>query len=209
MIEPQGFARIWLWNMKLQGRMCEPVTDFGDDLKALIDQMFATLTLHEGIGLAAPQIGVFKRVAIVHLPRTYEEPWMVIVNPSVIEGIGKSKVTEGCLSLPGEGINARVQRFASVIVSYQDMQGETCKDSLDGLEALVFQHEADHLNGMFFTNHLSRFQRSRIFHNHKRSIAKRMPEDLVKYYVTEWEQERIDEQRKRSETAIGSSATGG
>jgi len=172
--------------------MCSQVTSFDSELSALVDRMFATMTIHEGIGLAAPQIGVFQRVAIVHLPRVFDKPQKVIVNPVIISGLGKSQLVEGCLSIPGDRVNGRVKRFNAVKFSYQDVTGETHVEEVGGLEARAVQHETDHLNGLFFTDHMSMFKRKIILQNHDRAIRQKVGEDLRSYYVTKEEQEAMN-----------------
>jgi len=135
-----------------------PVTAFDDDLRALIERMIAALRNANGVGLAAPQIGVSSRVVVIDTEYG-EAPPRVLVNPEMISTSEETVVEdEGCLSLPG--ISLDVKRSARVSVRAQNETGEeyTIVDA-SGLLAKALQHEIDHLNGILFIDHVSAIQR--------------------------------------------------
>jgi peptide deformylase len=136
-----------------------PVTAFDDDLRALIERMIEALHEANGVGLAAPQIGVSSRVAVIDTSYDGEEPPRVLVNPEIVSSSEETVVEdEGCLSLPG--ISLDVKRSARVSVKAQNEKGEEYKiDDASGLLAKALQHEIDHLNGILFIDHVSAVQR--------------------------------------------------
>ena len=123
---------------------CREVTDFNDRLHVLLDDMKETLVVADGAGLAAPQVGILKRVAIVSVDEEYYE----IVNPVIIEAEGEQTGPEGCLSVPG--IYGSVSRPMKVTVKAQDRYGKEFTVSGEGLLARAFCHEIDHLDGILF-----------------------------------------------------------
>jgi peptide deformylase len=136
----------------------EPVTEFNDELKKLVDDMFETMYASQGIGLAAPQVAVAKRVTIIDLSQGKDpEQKLVLVNPEIIFRGGKQYEEEGCLSFPE--IREKVQRAATVKVRAQDLKGKWFE--MDGEELLsrAFQHEIDHLDGMLFIFRMSSLKR--------------------------------------------------
>ena len=136
----------------------EPVTEFDAELKKLADDMFETMYAAQGIGLAAPQVAVSKRVTVIDLTGGKDpEQKIVLVNPEVIFREGKQYEEEGCLSFPE--IREKVQRAAQVKVRAQDLQGKWFE--LDGEELLAraFQHEIDHLDGTLFIFRMSALKR--------------------------------------------------
>lgn len=136
----------------------EPVTEFDKDLKKLVDDMFETMYASQGIGLAAPQVAVSKRVTVIDLSQGKDpEQKLVLVNPEVIFREGKQYEEEGCLSFPE--IREKVQRAAKVKIRAQDLNGKWFE--MDGEELLsrAFQHEIDHLDGMLFIFRMSSLKR--------------------------------------------------
>ena len=136
----------------------EPVTEFDKDLKKLVDDMFETMYTSQGIGLAAPQVAVSKRVTVIDLSQGKDpEQKLVLVNPEVIFREGKQYEEEGCLSFPE--IREKVQRAAKVKIRAQDLNGKWFE--MDGEELLsrAFQHEIDHLDGMLFIFRMSSLKR--------------------------------------------------
>ena len=132
-----------------------------EQVRALLPLMFDLMYRAPGIGLAAPQIGVSLRFAVVDLmPDDKPEP-MVLVNPEIL-AVSEELATreEGCLSLPG--MYADVARPARVTVRYQDQAGVRCQLEADGLLAACLQHEIDHLDGVLFVDHLSVLKRNMI-----------------------------------------------
>jgi len=136
----------------------EPVTEFNGELKKLADDMFETMYSAQGIGLAAPQVAVSKRVTVIDLSQGKDpEQKLVLVNPEVIFREGKQYEEEGCLSFPE--IREKVQRAAKVKIRAQDLKGKWFE--MDGEELLsrAFQHEIDHLDGMLFIFRMSSLKR--------------------------------------------------
>jgi peptide deformylase len=136
----------------------EPVTEFNGELEKLVDDMFETMYASQGIGLAAPQVAVGKRVTIIDLSQGKDpEQKLVLVNPEIIFREGKQYEEEGCLSFPE--IREKVQRAATVKVRAQDLKGKWFE--MDGEELLsrAFQHEIDHLDGMLFIFRMSSLKR--------------------------------------------------
>ena len=138
-------------------RKCRPVTEFNPRLHQLLDDMKDTLALENGVGLAAPQVGVLRRAVIVletNVPEGEEEYIIELVNPEIIESDGEQNGAEGCLSVPGE--YGLVRRPMHVRVRAQDRNGEFFEVEGEGLTARCFCHEIDHLEGIIFTSKCER-----------------------------------------------------
>lgn len=136
----------------------EPVTEFNAELRKFADDMFETMYASQGIGLAAQQVGVAKRLAVIDLSSGKDpEQKLVLVNPEIIEREGKQYEEEGCLSFPE--IREKVQRAATVRVRAQDLDGKWFEMDGDELLARCFQHEIDHLDGMLFIFRMSGLKR--------------------------------------------------
>ncbi|HEX7876631.1 MAG TPA: peptide deformylase [Sphingobium sp.] len=143
-----------------------PVETIDDELQHLIDDMFETMYDAPGIGLAAIQVGVPKRVLVIDLqePESDEEDApsvkkpMVFINPEILDGSEELSVySEGCLSVPEQF--AEVERPATIRASWMDREGRIHEQQLEGLLATCLQHEMDHLQGVLFIDHLSRLKR--------------------------------------------------
>lgn len=139
--------------------VCEPVAEINEELNRFIDDMFDTMYEHEGIGLAAPQVGVLKRVITIDIEGDKTNP-VVLINPEILESSGETGIEEGCLSIPGH--RALVPRKEKVKVKALNRQGEDIIFEADGLFAICIQHEIDHLNGVLFVDHISSLKRQRI-----------------------------------------------
>lgn len=148
---------IVVWPAKVLTTPAGPVTDFGAALESLLQQMQASMVEAEGIGIAAPQIGVPLRVALV-APEGVAP--FEIVNPQVLSAEGPISLLEGCLSVPGQF--EQTPRFEKVRVRFQDRQGAWHEQDAEGRLAHVFQHEIDHLDGRVFVDKLSQLKRSLI-----------------------------------------------
>jgi peptide deformylase len=136
----------------------EPVTVFDEELRKLVDDMFTSMYDAQGIGLAAPQIGISRRLTVIDLSfQKKPEDKIVLINPEVIEIKGKQVEEEGCLSLPE--IRDRVVRAAEVKVRAQDAEGKAIEVEGTELLARAMQHEIDHLDGILFIFRLSRLKR--------------------------------------------------
>lgn len=150
-------------------KKAEPVTEFNADLKKLADDMFESMYAAEGIGLAAPQIGISKRMYVVDLSvGKNPEERLVLINPEIIEKEGKQTEEEGCLSLPD--IRDKVNRHFRVRMRAQDVDGKWFE--IDGEELLsrAFQHELDHLDGILFIDRLSRLKKDLILRRIRKLI---------------------------------------
>ncbi len=127
-----------------------PVKNIDDEVKGLINDMRNTLLEASGIGLAANQIGVLKRIVVLNIPDQVE--MSVFINPEVLHRSGRREISEGCLSFPGySGI---VNRSVSVTVRYIDEAGGKIKITAEQLLSQALEHEIDHLNGILFIDHL-------------------------------------------------------
>lgn len=139
----------------------EPVAVVDDSIRALVDDMFDTMYDAPGIGLAAIQIAVPKRVLVMDLAREGEDKQpMVLINPEILSVSDEmASYDEGCLSIPE--YYEEVQRPARVRVRFLDRDGKQQEIDADGLLATCVQHEMDHLNGVVFIDHISRLKRER------------------------------------------------
>ena len=145
----------------------ETVTEFNEELKKLIDDMFESMYAANGVGLAAPQIGIGKRIAVIDT--TFKEDpdaKLVLINPEIIKREGRQTGQEGCLSLPD--FRENVARANIVTVRAQDIDGKWFEKTGDDLLARALLHETDHLNGRLFISHVSGLKRDLI----KRKIKK-------------------------------------
>ena len=134
-------------------KKCRPVTEFNDRLHALLDDMQETLTDAAGAGLAAPQVGVLRRICIVLDER--DDSYMELINPEIVGESGEQTGVEGCLSVPGKwGI---VTRPNVVKVRAQDRDGNWFEAEREGLTARAFCHEIEHLDGHLFVEHVDHF----------------------------------------------------
>jgi peptide deformylase len=152
----------------------EPVTVFDDDLKKLVEDMFESMYAAHGVGLAAPQIGIGKRIAVIDV--TFKEDpkaKLVLVNPEIIRTEGKHTQSEGCLSIPD--FRENVTRPNKVTVRAQDTNGKFFEHTGEELLARAFLHETDHLNGKLYISHVSAL---------KRDLMKRKIRKLIK--AGEW-----------------------
>ncbi len=141
---------------------CDPVEEFDTpELNKLIADMFDTMYYHKGVGLAAPQIGVLKQVAVIDISvGENPEDKTVIINPVITRKDGKQRGEEGCLCFPG--FREDVTRADRVVVSMKDITGNTVEHCSEELMARAMQHEIDHLNGILFIKHISALKRDLI-----------------------------------------------
>lgn len=145
----------------------KPVEAIDGELQTLIDDMFETMYAAPGIGLAAIQVGVPKRLLVIDLQekdgedgKPIKEP-RVFINPEILETSDEQQVySEGCLSVPDQ--YADVERPAVIRARWQDREGQTHEEQLEGLLAICLQHEMDHLEGILFIDHLSRLKREMV-----------------------------------------------
>ena len=143
-------------------QVSDPVNGVDASVRALVDDMFETMYKAPGVGLAAIQIGVPKRIVTVDTAKK-DEPKQpqVLINPEVVWcSDERSSYEEGCLSIPE--YYEEVERPAQVKVRYTDLDGKTQEVDANGLLATVLQHEIDHLNGVLFIDHISKLKRDRV-----------------------------------------------
>ncbi len=161
-------------NKKLK-KISKEVEEFDESLHSLLEDMKETMYANEGIGLAAIQIGVPKRVLIINLTdedgNQNPDDLVEIINPEIIEADGKTIYQEGCLSVPS--IYEEVERFEKIKVKYQDRFGKVVEEELDGLMSIAFQHESDHLNGKLFIEKLSYLKRKKFEKEWKKKLKER------------------------------------
>jgi len=142
-------------------RPAEPVTEFNEELRKFVDDMFESMYAAKGIGLAAPQVAVSKRITVIDLSfKDKPTDKIVLINPEIILREGKQYEEEGCLSLPD--IREKVSRAARVKVRAQDVKGEWFELEGEELLARAFQHEIDHLDGILFFKRVSALKRDLI-----------------------------------------------
>ena len=145
----------------------EKVTVFDEELKKLTEDMFESMYAARGVGLAAPQIGISRRIAVVDI--TFKEDpdaRLVLINPEIIHKQGRHSQSEGCLSIPD--FRESVSRAHAVTIRAQDLTGKLFEKTGEELLARAFQHETDHLNGKLYISHISALKRDLI----KRKIRK-------------------------------------
>ena len=148
-------------------RPAAPVTEFNEDLKTLVADMFESMYEAKGVGLAAPQIGISKRLAVIDVSfKENPREKLVLANPEIIHTEGKQTQSEGCLSIPD--FRENVTRANIVTIRAQDVNGKWYEKTGEELLARAFLHETDHLNGKLYISHLSALKRDLI----KRKIRK-------------------------------------
>jgi len=150
------------------------VTVFDETLQKLIEDMFESMYAAHGVGLAAPQIGIGQRIAVVDV--TFKEDpnaQIVLINPEIIHSEGKHTQSEGCLSIPD--FRENVTRPNKVTIRAQDVEGQVFEKTGEDLLARAFLHETDHLNGKLYFSHISAL---------KRDLMKRKIRKMVK--AGEW-----------------------
>lgn len=135
------------------------ITEITDELRVLVENMFDTMYAEEGVGLAAPQIGISQRLIVVDPHEDDIKPF-ALINPAIVEmGAVKERAEEGCLSIPGPGIKDVVERSYHCVVEGLTLEGEKRTIAAEGLLARILQHEIDHLNGILFIDRVSPLKR--------------------------------------------------
>jgi len=151
--------RIVLYGDPVLREKAVPVDEINQDVKDLVSDLVDTLKRQRGLGLAAPQVGVSKRIFAVDLSTVdISESVRVFINPEILETTGQVEMEEGCLSFPG--IYQRIVRPATVRVRATDLDGKQFEITLDGLTARAVLHEYDHLDGVLFIDLMSPFART-------------------------------------------------
>src|SRR5512138_188575 len=152
---------IVIWPDPVLKEVVPPVDRVDDGIRRLLDDMAETMYAADGVGLAAPQIAVLKRMIVIDTsPRQEGQKLIHLVNPEIVKSEGITTYTEGCLSVPGEAED--VERAAKVWVKALDYQGKPFELECEGLLAIAVQHEHDHLQGTLFVDHLSSLKRELI-----------------------------------------------
>lgn len=148
-----------------------PVEKVDDEIRTLVKNMAETMYAAPGVGLAATQVNVHKRVLVMDVSETHDQ-LIALVNPEIVASDGAGEREEGCLSVPG--IYEKVRRAERVTVTALDLDGKPLRLEADGLLAVCIQHEIDHLNGKVFVEYLSQLKQSRI----KNKLKKQQRETL-------------------------------
>jgi peptide deformylase len=145
-----------------------------DELRQFLDDMLETMYDSRGCGLAAPQVGVLKRVVVIDIAHEGEEPNPIyMVNPEIVWKSEEKEVgEEGCLSIPGQ--RAQVERYKAVKVKYVDYDGKNQELEADDFLAIAVQHELDHLDGILYIDHISRLKRQMLL----KKLEKQRKENL-------------------------------
>ncbi len=152
---------ILIWPDPILKQHSLPVDKVDDGIRRLLDDMSETMYAADGVGLAAPQIGVLKRCIVIDAsPRQEGQKLIHLVNPTIVRAEGERIYTEGCLSIPGEAED--VDRFARVWVRALDYGGKEFEIEAEDLLSIALQHEYDHLEGVVFVDHLSSLKRELI-----------------------------------------------
>lgn len=139
--------------------VAQPVPRVDDGIRQLLDDMLDTMYAAPGIGLAATQLNIDKRVVVIDVSEEKDQP-LYLINPEVLELGGVEEMEEGCLSVPG--VYEKVQRADRVRLRALDRTGQSFEMQADGLLAVCIQHEIDHLDGKLFVDYLSQLKRTRI-----------------------------------------------
>jgi len=147
-----------------------PVDEITPELLKLADDMVETMYDAPGVGLAAPQIGVLQRLVVIDCAPADEPPDLITAfNPEIVVRDGECFEEEGCLSVPGYA--ARIHRAAYVKVCYRDRNGASVEREAEGLLAIAFQHEIDHLDGILYVDRLSSLKRGMFRKKYQRILA--------------------------------------
>jgi len=149
-----------------------PVTIINDKTRELLQDMAETMYAAPGVGLAAPQIGVHQRIMVIDVSAKDDMPELIVaINPVIVYADGESYEEEGCLSVPKYAANVR--RHARVVVKAINLDGEEITYKAEGLLAIAFQHEIDHLDGILFIDHLSPLKREMFRKKYRRMVEER------------------------------------
>ncbi|WP_305046433.1 peptide deformylase [Geoalkalibacter sp.] len=171
-----ALRRILHYPEPLLRQVSQPVTDVDDEIRELARDMAETMYAAPGVGLAAPQVGVLKRLIVLDCARQDEEAQLITaINPEILAGEGEINEEEGCLSVPG--YYARVARRPQVRVRFLNLEGQRVEMDAEGLLAVAFQHEIDHLDGVLFVDHLSSLKKS-LFKKKYKKILEQKQEEL-------------------------------
>jgi peptide deformylase len=152
-------------------KQAEPVAEVDDQVRRLMDDMAETMYAAPGVGLAAPQVGVSRRIIVVDVSSSEERrPLLQLANPEITASAGEAEIEEGCLSLPE--FLTPVRRAAEVTVKALDRNGQPVTVEADGLMAIALQHEIDHINGTLILDHARGLKREFYKKKVRKSLAK-------------------------------------
>jgi len=157
--------------------VAQTVETVDDAMRQFIDDLLETMYAAPGIGLAATQVNVARRVVVIDVSEAKDQP-LCLINPEILELDGVEEMEEGCLSVPG--IYEKVQRADRVRVRALDRDGYAFELQADGLLAVCIQHEIDHLDGKLFVDYLSQLKRTRIRNKLEKEQRQTAPEPAVK-----------------------------
>ena len=155
-----------------------PIEEITDEVRSLANDMLEVMYDEPGIGLAAPQVNELIRLIVIDTEWTDEDAErnpLVLINPEIVERSGKITWTEGCLSVPD--FEAEVERSESVKLRAQDLEGADVEIDAVELQAVCFQHEIDHLDGILFIDHISRLKRNLYVQRRKKQLRRELDED--------------------------------
>ncbi len=156
----------------------KPIAEVTEAIRSLARDMLEVMYDEPGVGLAAPQVGEPMRLIVVDTEWTEEEAEknpLVLVNPEIVEREGKITWTEGCLSVPD--LQAEVERSDRVSLRARDLEGAAVAIETEGLQAVCFQHEIDHLDGILFIDHISRLKRNLYTNKRKKQALRDLEEN--------------------------------
>ena len=155
---------------KVLKKKAAPVTSIDDELQRLIDDMIETMYDAPGVGLAAPQVGVLKRLAVIDISAKEESvPLLVLINPVILQKEGEIEFEEGCLSIPD--YTAKVARAESLLIRATDRTGKNVDIEAGGLLSIALQHEIDHLDGILFIDRISPIKREFFKKRYKKKLT--------------------------------------
>jgi peptide deformylase len=157
------------WGNEVLDKKAATVTEFDKELAKLLEDMFESMYAAQGVGLAAPQIGVSKRIAVIDITNGKDpKAKLVLINPEIIATEGRQREEEGCLSVPG--FRETITRPAKATVRALDAKGKEFTMTGEGLLARAFCHETDHLSGRLFLSHMSALKRDLILRKIRKKI---------------------------------------
>ena len=157
-----------------------PVEHVDAGVRRIVADMFETMYAAPGIGLAAPQVDIHRRIIVIDISEEKNQP-LCLINPSILELRGQAQMDEGCLSVPG--FYESVTRAEAVRVSALNQDGQPYTLEVDGLLAVCIQHEIDHLDGKLFVDHISSLKRNRIRHKLERDKRQGRPAEAPRRRV--------------------------
>jgi peptide deformylase len=148
--------RIYKLPERILHKKCRPVKKIDDTVRKTFNEMRLLMLEEKGVGIAANQVGLDLNLALIE----FDDKIFKLINPCIVKKEGKTKILEGCLSLPG--LEVEINRAKKIWVSYTDIEGEPIDLEIEGILAIIFQHEIDHLNGILISDRLSFWKKLKI-----------------------------------------------